>query len=300
MIYLLLLHSIYALTYTVGKFGVLCSDPFFFIATRMIVGGVILMSYSFFMGKKIIPSHENIKKTVLGYCAIAFFLFYLGYAPDYAVLRYVDSSKWALLFTLSPFFIALFSYIRFKESITKLQIVGICIGFLGVTPVLYKNSSLEHLLGLIYFISVTELVILFSVICYSYGMTLLRDAFGYQKQDVIVVNGISMFMGGILLLFTSIYFDSWHPLPIYDYTNFAWTISAIVALHVFVFTINGYLMQWYTATFLTFLGFIDPWYTALYGWLFLGEKITFYFVFSLIFIFIGLYLFYRDERARIV
>ncbi len=40
---------------------------------------------------------------------------------------------------------------------------------------------------------------------------------------------------------------------------------------------------------------VDPLYVALYGYFFLGESITSYFLISVLLVFIGLFVFYREE-----
>jgi drug/metabolite transporter (DMT)-like permease len=54
-------------------------------------------------------------------------------------------------------------------------------------------------------------------------------------------------------------------------------------------------MKHYTATFISFAGFIVPIFAGLIGWGFLNEKITWHFYASCLIILFGLYLFYQDE-----
>jgi drug/metabolite transporter (DMT)-like permease len=61
------------------------------------------------------------------------------------------------------------------------------------------------------------------------------------------------------------------------------------------FVFNSYLLQYYTVTFLMFLTLVDPLYVALYGWLFIGERVSWYFFVSVLMLFFGLYLFYKEE-----
>ena len=49
---------------------------------------------------------------------------------------------------------------------------------------------------------------------------------------------------------------------------------------------------------LTFAGFVDPICAAFYGWIFLGETITPYFILSTVLVFIGLYVFYMEELRQ--
>ena len=60
----------------------------------------------------------------------------------------------------------------------------------------------------------------------------------------------------------------------------------------------GYLLKSYTTTFLSFAGFLSPLFGALYGWVFLSEKISWHFYLSCAIVFAGLYLFYQDELTQ--
>ncbi len=52
--------------------------------------------------------------------------------------------------------------------------------------------------------------------------------------------------------------------------------------------------------FFIIFGFLSPLFTALYGWILLGEMVSWHFYVSCIVVFIGLYLFYQEELQETV
>ena len=50
---------------------------------------------------------------------------------------------------------------------------------------------------------------------------------------------------------------------------------------------------------ISFTGFIEPFFAAIYAWILLGETVTASFFVSLCIVGIGLYIFYREELVGI-
>lgn len=122
---------------------------------------------------------------------------------------------------------------------------------------------------------------------------LVRD----KNYSPVMVNGLTMSAGGILALLTTFSYGDFFPI-----TNIAsfsgWLFTVIIISNLICYNLYGYLLKHYSATFLSFAGFICPLFAALYGWGFLGEKITWHFFASSTFVFFGLYLYYREEIKK--
>jgi drug/metabolite transporter (DMT)-like permease len=72
----------------------------------------------------------------------------------------------------------------------------------------------------------------------------------------------------------------------------------IIIANIIFYNLYGYLLHFYSATWLSFVGFITPLFAALYGWLFLNETIGWAYFISIFIVFWGLYLFYQDELKK--
>jgi drug/metabolite transporter (DMT)-like permease len=140
-----------------------------------------------------------------------------------------------------------------------------------------------------------------------------------------MINGITMTGAGIIALITSLivegqpivtppYHCASYSLPwlcnfFSVYTNhghyfasislFAgYTLALVIIANIIGFNLYGYLLSKYSATFLSFAGSITPFFAALFGWLFLGERIGWEFFVTGAIVFFGLTLFYQDEFVK--
>ena len=289
---LIALRAVFASTFSISKGVLLYVEPVFFVATRMICSGLALIAYQCFIRReKLTFKREHFWL----FFQLAFFLFYLSYVLDYTVLKYISSSKWALLYTLSPLFVGIFSYFFLSERLTTKKILGLFICLIGIIPVVLKKTGQEGILGSFLGFSFSELFIITSVILYSYGWVVARKLVKYEGYSAIHVNGITMLAGGTMALITSPFIDTWSPSPIKNSYAFLSFLGLIIVINIFGYVVIWYLMRIYTATFLRLFVFIDPLWVALYGWLFLGETVTWYFFVSMAIAFMGVYVFYQEE-----
>ena len=291
MWYLVLMHAITAANFTLGKAVISFAQPIFSISMRTLGCGIILLTYNFWQyGWISLP-----KRHWWLIAQIAFFQIYISFAFEFWVAPAVHSSKWALLYGLSPFFSAILSYLTLKEPITRLMAIGFIIGLIGFIPIIIEPAGPEAAWGEWFKISVPEIMIALSVLSYSYGWVVARELMKEEEYPISLITGVSMFGGGILLLASSPFIDCWQYPLVINSSAFVYLTLAAVAANIFDFTMNTWLLQWHTATLLLFFMFVDPLYTSLYGWLFLQETVGLPFFFSLMLISIGLYLFYKEE-----
>jgi len=143
-------------------------------------------------------------------------------------------------------------------------------------------------------------------------MKKLTNVRGYSP---VFINGIGMLGGGLLALVTSFlwektpriygaeslgYLDKILPITVSPevagYIMFFWyTLLLIIIGNIIAYNLYGYLLTYYSATFLSFAGFTTPLFAALLGWLLLNEHITWHFFSTIIIVSFGLYLFYKED-----
>ena len=288
---IILMYALFSSSFSVGKVLLNYVSPIFLVGIRMMPAGVILIGYQFMRYKKM-PFFG--KKELLLYAQIIVLGIYGAYIFRFWGLKYLSSSKTALLFNASPFFTALYSYLFFHERMTRKQWLGLIIGFIGLIPILLTTSMSEQKIGEFFYISWSELAILVAVALQSYGWIIVRKLIKHCAHPPAIVNGITMLCGGILALITAFIFEGFHRID--DPEKFiGWLSYVIIVSNIICYNLYGYLMRYYTATFISFAGFIVPIFAALYGWGFLHERITWHFYLSCLIVFFGLYLFYQDE-----
>lgn len=292
MTLIILMYAIASSSFAISKMLLKYSPPIFLTGARMFFGGVILLAYQYFWARE--GFRLQWKHWYL-YIQMIFFGIYITYILRFQALQSLTAAKTSFMYNLAPFLSALYSYLLLKEKMTHRQWLGLSIGCVGFIPILVGTSPGEASYREILFISLPELIVLFSVAAHSYSWIVMRKMVKYKDYSPMMVNGLSMTVGGLMAFITSFFVEgSWYPV-----TNtvpfFKWLALTIVVSNIIFYNMYGTLLKRYSATFLSFAGFTGPLFAALYGWAFLKESVTWYFWASNIIVFFGLYIFYKDE-----
>lgn len=292
MIFIVFLYALCASTFTICKALLEYAKPFFSIGIRMLVAGGILLAYSYWKNRSVFTIQ---KKDRWLFVQIIVFHVYFSYILDLWSLQYITSSKSSLLYNLSPFLAALFSYFYFSEKMTLKKWLGLLIGFSGFLPeMLFKGAGPTG-----YYLSFPEIILLGAVISGVYGWITLRKLVKDGLYSPMMVNGVGMVGGGILALITSFFVEGWSVSPVSSLWPFIQLMTLIIIIgNLLFYNFYGYLLTRYTATFLSFAGFTTPLFAALFGWFFLGESVEWPFFISIFVVFIGLYIFYQEELKQ--
>lgn len=298
MFLIVLLYALLASTFTIGKAALFYFKPFLFIGLRMIPSGILLLGYLYFFKRDKFVFH---RRDIILFAQVILFHIYATFALEFWSLQYLTSSKACLLYNTSPFITALFSYFLFSEKLSIKKFCGLVIGFLGFIPILLSESRQEAVVGEISFFSTAEIALLLSVVASVYGWILMKKMVKEQGYSPFMVNGVAMIGGGILSFLTMWLFEP-QPIIVSDTTGImvglGYTFLMIIIANIIFYNLYGYLLHFYSATWLSFVGFITPLFAALYGWLFLNETIGWAYFISIFIVFWGLYLFYQDELKK--
>jgi drug/metabolite transporter (DMT)-like permease len=68
--------------------------------------------------------------------------------------------------------------------------------------------------------------------------------------------------------------------------------------NIFCYNLYGYLLKKFTATFLSFVGLLSPFFASLYGWILLGETPSLTIFLSTGIVAIGLWFVYQAELKQ--
>lgn len=303
---LFLLNLLFGSTFTLGKLALEYSSPLFLISFRMLIAGVLMLAYQYFFNRE----YWFFKRSHLWlFAQYTIFGIFISYICEFWALQFVSSAKVCMIFSLTPFITAIIAYFFMAERITRLQLIGLIIGFIGCTPIIMTSDTTEAASGAIGVLSYAEIVLLIAVTAASYGWIVMQKLVSDRSYSTIMVNGVSMLAGGILTSITSLVFEGTPHIKIPEYA-YNWTLSPfwgsvaafllyafllIIIANLICFNLYGLLLRYYSATFISFTGFTQPIFASFFGWLILSEGITWHFAVSLVVITLGLYLFYRDE-----
>lgn len=292
MALVILLYALFASVFTAGKLGLAAASPFFLVGSRMAIAGLLMLGYLFFFKRQ---EFRLKKEDLLQFFLLGMFNIYVTNACEFWGLKYLTSSKACFLYSLSPFVSALLAYWLLKEKMNSKKWLGLIVGFVGFIPILLNQTSQEELTGHFLVFSWAELAVMTAAVSSVYGWIVLSKLVrgGYHP---LMVNGVSMTLGGAMTLVQSLFLETWNPVPVTDFATFFMVCAFLMTVSNFIcYNLYGYLLKRFSATFISFAGFTTPLITAVLGWLFLGETVNFSFFLSAGIVFAGLTLFYYEE-----
>jgi drug/metabolite transporter (DMT)-like permease len=293
VIFVLLLYALFATVFPLCKVAfTYYISPVFFTGCCLVLAGILLLVYVSITDKKSL----RLKKSYVPPLAMLIVCnIFLTNVCERWGLQYLSAVKTSFIYNLSPFFSAIFSYFLLSESMTLKKWLGLCIGFLGFIPYFIEKSSGECAVGGFLCFSWAELALVTAAISTVIGWIGMRKLV-LQGGSCLVGNGISMLVGGCMVLMTSLYIESWTPVPVRDWPHALIYIVLTTGIsYIIAYNIYGRLLGRYTATFITMAGLTSPLFTALFGRLLLGESVSWTFFFSMVMVGIGLTIFHSQE-----
>ncbi|MBS4167734.1 DMT family transporter [Parachlamydia sp. AcF125] len=296
MYVVILLYALFASVFTICKMGLQYAQPFFFVGTRMLCAGTLMLSYQYFRAR---DQFSISKKDLILFGALGFFSIYLTNILEFWGLKYLTSFKTCFIYSLSPFVSALLSYLLFAERMTGKKWLGLLIGFTGFIPILLTTTQEEELTGHFFILSWAEIAVIVAAISSVYGWILLKQLVADRGYSPLMANGLSMVIGGSFALLHSWTVESWNPAPFTEFLPFlGCTILLIIVSNLICYNLYGLLLRKYSPTFMSFAGFTTPFFTALFGWLYLGETVSLPFFASAGIVLVGLLVFYLEELKK--
>ncbi len=293
-----LMYGVWSSMFSLAKLGLQYSPPLFLTGVRMLMGAAILLGYLAWKNR---GAFKLDRKQIFSLSILAIFSIYLTKILEFWALQYLSAAKTCFIYSLSPFFAALFSYLHFREKMNGRKWIGLSIGFIGMIPVLMQQTGVEELLNITGFLSWPSLAVIIAALCSVYGWVLLRLLVKDEMISPVMANGSSMLVGGLLALGHSFFTDTWSPTPVAtpDWSPFlGWTVVMCLISNVLCFNLYGMMLKRFTATFLSFLGLLSPIFASLYGWLFLGEPLSWVIFLSTSILLIGLWVVYSAELKQ--
>ncbi|PIS03224.1 MAG: EamA family transporter [Chlamydiae bacterium CG10_big_fil_rev_8_21_14_0_10_42_34] len=293
-----LMYAMWSSIFSIGKMTLQYCPPLFLTASRMILAGVLML---IFVALKDRLSFKLTFKQFFSICLLALFSIYLTNALEFWSLQHLTAAKTCFIYSLSPFFTALFSYFHFGEKMNGRKWLGMIIGFTGFIPVLAMQKGSNELLTDLSFLSWPELTMIGAALCSVYGWVLLRLIVKDTTVSAAMANGSSMLIGGAFALIHSYFSENWNPLPVAA-SAFApflqGTLIMTLISNIICYNLYGMMLKRFTATFLSFMGLLSPIFASLSSWLFLGEAPSAAIFLSTAIVSMGLWLIYSAELRQ--
>src|SRR3989344_2894084 len=183
----LLMYATWSSVFSIAKIALEYSPPLFLTASRMLLAGALLLGYLALRR----ASFRFTRKQCLLLVLLAISSIYLTNACEFWSLQHLTAAKTCFIYSLSPFFAALLSYLHFGEKMNNRKWLGGGGGFLGFIPVLAMQKGAGELLTSISFLSWPELMMVGASFCTSYGWILLRLIVNPPSKGAETVSPIS-------------------------------------------------------------------------------------------------------------
>jgi drug/metabolite transporter (DMT)-like permease len=288
--FILLMNALFAATFPLGKYALAYTSPTFLTAVRMLMAGVLLLTYSAYVNRGVILKRRDIPLFLI----TTFFYIYLSFVPEFWALQYLSSIKTNLLWSAQPFIAAALGFVVAGERLTARKVAALLIGFAGLVPIIMAQDPGEFSVTHFFAFSLPELALFVAVFSTVYSWFLIKKLQD-KRYPLTFINGITMSLGGLACLLTSLaQASATQPL----YTDF-WMVllygaALVIVSNIIAYGIYGFLLSRYSITFLSFSGFTCPVFGFIYSY-FLGETIYPAYIIGCTLIIIGLYLFYQEE-----
>lgn len=249
-------------TWLAIKVGLQSVPPFLAAGLRFMLASMIL--YAIVRVKKL-PIALNRDLFIL-YGSLALLSYSVPFALVYWGQQFIPTGLSSILFGVFPFWVALFShYLLPAERLTILKVIGIVLGFSGVTVIFARDVDWldpNGMAGMGAIILTTVLQAFSVVLVKKYG----------QPVSPFVMNFVGMSAGGVILLGLSLGAES--------QTGIRWDAAAVGSIlylavigSVLAFVTYHWLLKRIEAVYLSLVSFINPIVAVILGAVVLGEKL---------------------------
>jgi len=293
------MYAIWSSVFSLGKMALQYSPPLFLTGFRMALAGLLLLIY-FAISKRVNFTKID-KKQIISFLLLSFFSIYLTNACEFWGLQHLSAAKTCFIYSLSPFFAALFSYLHFKEKMSLKKWGGLSIGLIGMVPVLMNQTGSEEIMNAFSFLSWPALAVMLAALSSVYGWVLLRLVVKDNTLSPLLANGVSMLIGGLFAFIHSFFFENWSPIPVEPEHFGAFlkgTLLMILISNLICYNLYGMMLKRYTATFLSFMGLLSPIFASISSWIILGEPLSWAMILSTAIVSLGLWMVYKAELQQ--
>ena len=274
---IVILSLIWSSTWIAIKIGLETLPPFLSAGIRFFIAFLALSIYAFKLKLKI--PHDL--KTHLFFLAFGLINFTIGYGLVYWGEQYINSGLTSVLFSVMPFYVAFFSIKMLpSERITLKKIAGITVGFLGVA-LIFKDQI---------YLSGTMAIYGMIAILISPGFSALGTIMGKKarsKYHAVTLNTFPLLYTSISLFIVSFFFEA--------NASAQFTVPAIISLFylaifgtAIAFVLYFTLLKNVSAVLMSLITFVTPPLALFWGWLILGEAITWQLLVGMCIIFSGI------------
>ena len=266
----------------VARGGVEFVPPISLAFWRWTIVFIILLPFTYLSLKK---NYEIIKKEYKK-------LFFLGAmgcgvcgAFPFLAGQTTTVTNMGIIYTSSPIFIILISYLFFKEKINLTKILGLVSCLVGVFTIIIKGD-LNLLINLKF--TIGDLWMLAAAI----GWALYSIYLFYWKTELEIFQRFTLvaFFGAVSLFPFYIGEEMYFQKTVFNNNFFEWAVFAAVSPGIIAFTLYTLVQKQLGASLAGFTLYIFTVYAAIYGYILFDEQLENYHYLGTTLVFFGVYL----------
>lgn len=270
-------------TYVLVRMGLTDLGPLMLTGIRYSFAGLLLLPFLKINHIKIGKYKKNFWQLAL----LGFLAFTVGNGSSGFALEFLPSTTVSFITSLTTPLVLLFSLLLLKEMPKTIQIAGVGLSVVGL--VMYFSPQILD------FHNPGYAILLISLLGFAFYAILGRFVARSREVPFLVQTAIPFLVGGGLLLILAVIFEG---IPVL-------TLKAglIIIWMAIVNSVIGYLLynlalRELTAIEVDVVMKLSPFFTAIYAFFLLGEKITIHQVLAMAVVFFGIYLVQRGNNVK--
>ena len=146
-----------------------------------IAAGIIFLSLQYLFARK---NFYIKREDWWPFIRTAFFYIYLAFVPEFWALQRLTATKVVIIYSITPFIAATLAYFLVSEKLTRLKVLGMIIGTLGVIPLLMTPDN-SIATAEFFRISIAEGVLLLAVVAGAIADDLGRATLVELDPDLV-------------------------------------------------------------------------------------------------------------------
>ena len=189
-----------------------------------------------------------------------------------------------IIYTSSPIFIILISSYFYKESLNKIQLLGLVLCFVGVISIIVKGNvslliSLKFTSGDLWMLGAAVGWALYAVLLHNW-----KSKFTLFSRLTIIA-----FFGAISILPFSLIENYFFRSVIFNNNFYFWTIFAAISPGIIAFSLYAQAQKYLGASITGFTLYLYTVYGAFYGIVIFGEQLESYHYYGATLVFLGMF-----------
>ena len=249
-------------TFAGMRFAVQTIPPFAMASIRFIVAGTILYALCAVRGTARVSRDDLVRATITGAT-----LLLLGNGMTAWTVQFLPTGINSLLLSLTPVWMAIIAFVWGGERPTRIAVVGMLLGFVGLALLLQPKSSAAFPLW-------PAIVAVLASISWAFGSIYQRRA-GTSK-NLVLATSLQMLVGGVLLAGEAALFGQWQAFDVHAVS--AASLGGLAWLVVFgsLFAYSAYLYTMHAAStaLASTYAYVNPVVAVIVGMLLFHERFT--------------------------